>query len=298
MNKRNSETQKLINDGIVWKNEITNRWERHCPSCKTLLSYKRDQVCFAGVRQNSKCLKCCNVENYRGYPKTLIDSKVIWEDASGWHRKCPKCFDELTYGNLDRCVYSEKHKWMCLSCSKAGSNHPRFGKQLDQKSKDKIRKSNIGKHVCSDAYRKRLSKSQLQSKNNYFIKNGGIAGFRWKSYTMPDGRVVKIQGHENHTLDLLLQYFPSEDIKVSQKEKPVIDYEWSGSLRKYFPDCFIPSQNLLIETKSPWTWEYQQDRNLAKISGSLSQGFNVRLIIWKEGKIHSDTYYSASGQNS
>ena len=52
----------------------------------------------------------------------------------------------------------------------------------------------------------------------------------------------------------------------------------------YFPDCFVSSSNTLVETKSPWTWNLDPERNIAKISASLSAGYNVQVVIWAPDK--------------
>lgn len=120
---------------------------------------------------------------------------------------------------------------------------------------------------------------------------------RWgrKPFIFPDGRVEKVQGFEPWTLNLLLSSSISPNsIVLSGKERPVVNYEWEGKTRRYFPDCYLSQTNTLVETKSDWTWKKDLNKNLAKISGSLESNYNIRVVIWDgHHKLISDTTYKA-----
>lgn len=119
--------------------------------------------------------------------------------------------------------------------------------------------------------------------------------FKWKSYTLPDGRIEMIQGYEGFTLDYLLLTYNSSHINLGRHNIPIISYEWQGKIHKYFPDCYIPNSNTLIETKSSYTWEFEKDQNFAKINGSLKEGYNIRVIVWDRKKqLVSDIIYGNS----
>ena len=116
--------------------------------------------------------------------------------------------------------------------------------------------------------------------------------YQRKVYTFPDGRTEKVQGYESWTLDLLLQSVSPNDIFLKGKERPIIHYTYEGMITPYFPDCFVSSSNTLVETKSPWTWNLDPERNIAKISASLSAGYNVQVVIWAPDKtlVSNKTY--------
>jgi hypothetical protein len=71
---------------------------------------------------------------------------------------------------------------------------------------------------------------QLESANKY------------KEYTLPSGKIVKLQGYEKYAMDIL--------IKSDRQEMPEIWYEHSGKKKRYFTDFYIPKDNLIIEVKS------------------------------------------------
>jgi hypothetical protein len=142
---------------------------------------------------------------------------------------------------------------------------------------------------CPTDRRKRIS--DTKKKNPTSI---GSNQFKWKSYTFPDGRIENVQGWEPWTLDLLLSSSISPtEIKI-KNDRPVIFYNWSGSIYRYLPDCYISSSNTIVETKSSWTWKINESQNLSKLSSSLDCGYNVRLVIWEDGrKLISDKTYDA-----
>lgn len=121
-----------------------------------------------------------------------------------------------------------------------------------------------------------------------------VGPFKRKKYVFPDGRTEWIQGYESWTLDhLLSESISPNDIKIKGKERPVIRYVYSGDYKVFYPDCFVKSNNMLVETKSTWTWNKEIDKNKAKIDGSLQSGYNIEFFIWnsKRELISCNKYY-------
>jgi hypothetical protein len=184
-------------------------------------------------------------------------------------RGCPKCANnihlttnEFIYRalkihnnkyNYDFTNYKSTHEKICIVC-------PIHGKFYQSPSK----------HLRGQG----CSKCTLDPQRNH-------NGFKWKTYTFPDGRIEKVQGYEPLTLNYLLSNnINTNDIKTNTNQKPIIDYEWSGSIHRYFPDCYVSSSNTIVETKSTWTWKFQKEQNLAKVQGSLQSGYNIEFFIW------------------
>ena len=119
-------------------------------------------------------------------------------------------------------------------------------------------------------------------------------GFKWKSFIFPDGESVELQGYEYLTTNYLIsESIDLNEIKVGISKRPVVYYEWSGSIHLYHPDCYLKTSNVLVETKSSYTWEFEEEKNKAKISGSLLSGYNIRVIVWNRKKeLQSDMFYS------
>lgn len=137
----------------------------------------------------------------------------------------------------------------------------------------------------SPEFREKLRKSLLKK---YGVENvmqipavvqkSHKAAFKWKMYTFPSGRKDCVQGYEPKALDQLLQEgYHESAILTSKSDMPHIRYEIDGSFHRYFPDIFIPSQNLIIEVKSDYTLQrdvaFQQ-----KKEATLRLGFSYRLL--------------------
>lgn len=78
-----------------------------------------------------------------------------------------------------------------------------------------------------------------------------------------------------YELDFLEKY----NEKLEIKKHKGIEYEFEGSTKKYFPDFYIPSYNLIIEIKSKYWFEKRKDLNLAKMESCKNKGFNFIFII-------------------
>lgn len=103
-----------------------------------------------------------------------------------------------------------------------------------------------------------------------------------KASTLPSGTTYYYQGYENVAVEKLLQDGVLEsDIIISQPSIiPTIEYfnPVKRKLCHYFPDIFVPTQNLLVEVKSTWTMRNQLQENLAKHQAARSLGY--RHEIW------------------
>jgi len=56
-----------------------------------------------------------------------------------------------------------------------------------------------------------------------------------------------------------------------------------GDDHKYYPDIFIPNDNLIIEVKSPWTLAKQRNINNKKKRATVKKGYNFMFMIFGRG---------------
>lgn len=105
--------------------------------------------------------------------------------------------------------------------------------------------------------------------------------YLWKEYTLPSGKIIKIQGYENFFLDEYLKHNKEHTILTSKKDMPEIWYEEKGIKHRYYPDFFIPSTNTIIEVKSIYTWEKYKTKNILKLNAAKNLGFNVELKVYQ-----------------
>ena len=114
--------------------------------------------------------------------------------------------------------------------------------------------------------------------NKELMNRQQIAAFKRKDYTFPSGQIWQIQGDEGNIIDHLLSIGVKEE-DISQ-DAPIIAYHFNNRNRKHFPDLFIPSKNLIIEVKSPFTFERERDKNEAKRAAAIAAGYEYHFYIW------------------
>lgn len=104
-----------------------------------------------------------------------------------------------------------------------------------------------------------------------------------KSYTMPSGKLVSIQGFENLCLDdLLLKENINENDIVNERTKvPELWYKSeNGETKRHYVDFYIPSQNRCIEVKSIWTFEKNKEKVLIKQQAAKELGMKYEIRIY------------------
>lgn len=106
-----------------------------------------------------------------------------------------------------------------------------------------------------------------------------------RDFTFPSGNVVKIQGYEHIAIQILLQSFDETDIIVQKTEIPAIYYFWNEKNRRYYPDIFVKSKNLIIEVKSEYTFNNDLQRNIEKRNACIRNNFNFEFWICDKNKI-------------
>lgn len=99
-----------------------------------------------------------------------------------------------------------------------------------------------------------------------------------KHTQLPSGRKVDLMGHEPHALAYVLQEGIWHEEDFNFEDLPIVKY---GN-KRYFPDLWIPSHNLLIEVKSNYTAFDKRylECNIAKENAAKQLGYNFQLWVW------------------
>lgn len=109
-------------------------------------------------------------------------------------------------------------------------------------------------------------------------------GNTWKNYIFPSGRIERIQGYENFALDNLLKVYEESDILCNLKEiekyTGKITYSENGKIRRYYPDFYIISKNLIVEVKSNWTYKSKIQNNFLKKTAVENLGIEFEFMIF------------------
>lgn len=104
-----------------------------------------------------------------------------------------------------------------------------------------------------------------------------------KEYILPNGNKIKVQGYENHALDIIFNEWKliSDDIIVDRTKVPEIWWlDDNNKKRRYFTDIYIPTKNLIIEVKSTWTYNLEKRITQQKLLASKEFGYNTLLWVF------------------
>lgn len=101
-----------------------------------------------------------------------------------------------------------------------------------------------------------------------------------KEYMWKTGEISKVRGYEPIVLkELEDNGYSYDDVKTSAKDMPCVWYYYKGKKRRYYPDLYIPKENLIIEVKSTYTNNCNIEINQLKYEAVKKLGFNFRLEI-------------------
>jgi hypothetical protein len=173
----------------------------------------------------------------------------------------------IKYGNTHHIfneIIKNKIKETCLK--KYGVENP----LKNEKIKNKIKETNLKK------YSSYYQNQNCFKENNYSKTN--------KAYKFPSGKTVTIQGYENIALDKLLNTYEENEIINKRSEVPRIEYEYNKKLHYYFPDIFIPKDNLIIEVKSNYTYKNNLLKNILKSHAVRKLNYNYEIWIFDNKK--------------
>jgi hypothetical protein len=112
----------------------------------------------------------------------------------------------------------------------------------------------------------------------------------FREFTLPSGRIVKLQGYEPEALFELLKIYREEDIAFKKSEivkmtGKITYVDLRGITRTYFPDFYIVPSNKIIEVKSTWTYDNcgrispERNVNLLKEKSCRDLGFDFEFMI-------------------
>lgn len=101
-----------------------------------------------------------------------------------------------------------------------------------------------------------------------------------KPYTLPSGKIIKVQGYEPFAINTLLKTYDECDIITSRTKMPKFLYvTLDNKLHRYYPDIYIPKDNLIIEVKSTYT-ELKNVTGNYKQKSVIDAGYNYRKMIF------------------
>ena len=183
-----------------------------------------------------------------------------------------------------------KNKMKITNLEKYGFEYPLQNEDI----KNKIKLTNLEKYGNSMALQNLhiKEKSRLTILEKYGVENISqcphISEKQYsrtnKIYTLPSGKILNIQGYENYALDILIKVYTEDEILNKRIDMPKLIYEQHNKNHVYFPDFYIPKDNLIIEVKSIYTYKKQLITNILKSHCARKSKFNYEIWIFDDKK--------------
>ena len=166
-----------------------------------------------------------------------------------------------------------------------GFEYPMQSKEAQEKSKEtNMEKLGVDNPFKSETIKDKIKVTHLKNCGFENPSQAGLYlnGYKHKDYIYPSGKIVKIQGYENLLLDELLEVYTESEILTDRKDMPEFWYFNDGKKHRYFPDAYIPKDNLIYEVKSSWTLKCSMKNNIFKLKKQsvIDSNFNFKLKIY------------------
>jgi hypothetical protein len=106
-----------------------------------------------------------------------------------------------------------------------------------------------------------------------------------RPFCFPSGDVRKVQGYEDKVLEMLLKVYDEKEIFTKRTDMPEIWYiDEDAKYHRYYPDMYIPKDNLVIEVKSIYTYRKDTRAYHKKRKACLYAGLRFRNYMFKSRK--------------
>ena len=200
--------------------------------------------------------------------------------------------EKIKKTNLQKYGHEYATKSVVVKEKTKQTNLDKFGYEnnfLNPTIREKIKETFFEKYGCENPMQNEKIKEKAQNTN--FKKYGfkhifqspkffENSPFKRKEYIWKSGESSFIQGYEPIVLKELEDHgYLFNEVKTSPSDMPEIWYEFENKKRRYYPDFFIPKENLIIEVKSAYILEKQSEQNKAKFKAVQALGFNFKLEI-------------------
>lgn len=207
--------------------------------------------------------------------------------------KCEKFKNKVKLTNLKKygveyCLQNKEimNKMIETNLKKYGTNYSFQNEIIKNKIKEKLLTKYCVDNVSKLAkIRNKAEETMLKkygfrySSQNPYISDKQFANSN-KLYKFPSGKVIQIQGYENFALDILIKRYNDDEIINRRIEMPKIFYEYKKINRVYFPDFYIPKDNLIIEVKSDYTYKKHLIKNILKAHAVRKLNYNYEVWIF------------------
>jgi hypothetical protein len=183
----------------------------------------------------------------------IIYEKTINTNLSRFGTKCSLQNEDVKKKNDDTCMI-------------------KYGVKMSLQNEE-VKAKSIATSMQKYGVRNPMQSNEIQEKSQK-------SSWRYKEYKCPSGAIRKVQGAEPFALDELMRDFNEDQIKTDRAEIPRIMYIYKEIERYYFCDIWIPHINKLIEVKSSWTFNLDNDKVIEKGKACIEQGYSYEIWIY------------------
>lgn len=284
--KSNKRELKLMNNKTgIYDNTVKSLWHfihgDHVPICHAC----GNSVAFKNFKIGYR--KFCSINCGSEYYWKNASTEDVQKRSDAARNTFKDKYDVEWYSMTDE--YSDKIKK--ISLEKYKTSHYTKCKKVKEVTKnsmynkysgtgngspiiaEKIRQTMLKKYGVEYAWQIPEVQDKIQKARKMF-----------KDYTMPSGKIVRIQGYEHYGIDELLLTYNESDLIISNKEiskytGPIFYND--GRNRRYFPDIYIKSENKIIEIKSVFTFYGRWHKeNLLKRDACIASGFDFDFMVY------------------
>lgn len=237
------------------------------------------------------------VDNTYQLPKVLDKIKERYGDDFGWgsnyfieksKETCKKNHDVEFY-----LMKPEAHERGTRKMNDLYGGRGLGSDVIKEKIEDSLEAQYGVRHpMGSDEIRKRLEDTCMKRYGGTNVMHSAeivdrvmTNAMKLKEAVLPSGKTVKVQGYEPLAIKWLLDNgYDENDLVLENKsiESAIgrITYQNAkGSTSRYYPDIYIPADNLIIEVKSEYTMKQNMSINLKKRDACLKLGLDFRFMV-------------------
>lgn len=284
----------------VWHSKNTNKLDSlKDAGSKYLINLSENEKKTLNEKRKKTLQKRYGVDHNFKIPEVKKKRKETWMKNWGVDNphKSPIIQDKINSTNIKRyggispfsgIEQKEKRKetWM----KNWGVDNPSKSKIINDK---KIEESLVKWGFTHPSKHPDIKKKQFDT----WIKNrklGKHKKYEFKIYEFKNsGRKIKCQGDEIKALDnYIIKTYKEEDIINDISFMNILNLTYWDSdkklQRRYIPDFYIKSENLIIEVKSKYFYNLLINNIYEKAGAVISKGYNFILMInyGENGKVH------------
>ena len=168
--------------------------------------------------------------------------------------------------------FRDKGKKTCLE--KYGAEYPAQNKECKEKSKK----------TCLEKYG-----TEYPSQNSEISDRTSKNAYKRKEIIKSNGESIYLQGYEPQAYKILLEIYTEDEIVTNNKLKPEIWWKDNEDKKhRYFPDFYIPKDNLIVEIKSQRTYSLDDKKEKIEKTTNAVKELGYKYEIWilnQKGKI-------------